>query len=424
MADINIKFNLKQPKEDKPTPIRLSISWHGNRLITNTGESVPPKYWNTSQQVRATKDYPQYSQINKRLIEIKAKVSEIYHQLKTLGEDVGKSEIKEQIDIFLNRATTSDVPTDFLSFIDYYIESKRGTINPQTKRLRSERTFSKYNRVKKLCLEINPYIDFRHFNESFYTDHYERLMHKKGFSLNTIGKYTRTLKTLLGAAAKPKFGVNKYNHYLEYPVLEVESHSIALNKSEIDAMYKLNLVDRPYLDRVRDMFVIGCKTGLRFSDIYAIQKHHIEGDLIHLQTYKGTTKVIIPILAETRSILLKYDYKLPSSISNQKFNDYVKEVGKLAGINNIERSSIDRATGEDVEFKHKYELISTHTARRSFCTNMYNDKVPTLDICSITGHKTETEFLKYLKVDKSDHALRVLQMITDIESTKPMYANG
>ena len=70
-------------------------------------------------------------------------------------------------------------------------------------------------------------------------------MHKKGFSLNTIGKYTRTLKTLLGAAAKPKFGVNKYNHYLEYPVLEVESHNIALNKAEIDAMYKLDLADKP-----------------------------------------------------------------------------------------------------------------------------------------------------------------------------------
>lgn len=424
MADINIKFNLKDTKAIKPTPIRLSISWHGNRLITNTGESVPPKYWNTTQQVRATKDYPQYSQINKRLNEIKARVSEIYHQLKAVGEDVGKSEIKEQIDIFLNRVTTSDVPTDFLSFVDYFIESKRGTINPQTKRLRSERTFSKYNRVKKLCLEINPYIDFRHFNESFYTDHYERLMHKKAFSLNTIGKYSRTLKTILGAAAQPKYGVNRYNHYLEYPVLEVESHNIALNKSEIDAMYKLDLADKPYLDRVRDMFVIGCKTGLRFSDIYAIQKHHIEGDLIHLQTYKGTTKVIIPILAETRSILSKYDYKLPSSISNQKFNDYVKEVGKLAGIDNIERTSIDRATGEDVEYKPKYELISTHTARRSFCTNMYNDDVPTLAICSMTGHKTETEFLKYLKVDKSDHALRVLQIIRDIESIKPMYANG
>jgi integrase len=424
MADINIKFNLKQPKADKPTPIRLSISWHGNRLITNTGESIPPKYWNTSQQVRATKDYPQGSKINKRLNEIKAKVSEIYHELKTAGEDVGKYEIKEQIDIFLNRATTSDVPTDFLSFVEYYIESKRGTINPQTKRLRSERTFSKYNRVKSLCLEINKYIDFRHFNESFYTDYYERLMHKKGFSLNTIGKYTRTLKTLLGAAAKPKFGVNKYNFYLEYPVLEVESRNIALNKSEIDAMYKLDLTDKPYLDRVRDMFVIGCKTGLRFSDIYAIQKHHIEGDLICLRTYKGTVKVTIPILKETRAILAKYDCQLPDSISNQKFNDYVKEVGKLAGLDTIERTSIDRATGEDVEFKPKYKLISTHTARRSFCTNMYNDDIPVLAICAMTGHKTETEFLKYLKVDKSDHALRVLKMITEIESNKSMYANG
>ena len=96
MADINIKFNLKQPNGSKPTPIRVSISWQGNRLITNTGESVHPKYWNMSQQVKATKDLPQYSQINKRLNEIRAKVSEIYHQLKTVSEDIGKSEIKER----------------------------------------------------------------------------------------------------------------------------------------------------------------------------------------------------------------------------------------------------------------------------------------------------------------------------------------
>ena len=78
MADINIKFNLKQPKANKPTPIRVSISWQGNRLIINTGETVHPKYWNMSQQVRTSKDFPQYSQINKRLNEIKAEVSKLY----------------------------------------------------------------------------------------------------------------------------------------------------------------------------------------------------------------------------------------------------------------------------------------------------------------------------------------------------------
>lgn len=424
MADINIKFNLKQPKGNRPTPIRASISWHGKRLIISTGESIHPKYWNISQQVRATKDYPQYSQINKRLSEIRAKISEIYHQLKTIGEDIGKYEIKEQIDIFLNRATKSEVPTDFLSFVDYYITSKRGTINPRSKRTYSERTFSKYLRVKKLCLEINKYIDFRHFNESFYEDYYERLMHKKGFSLNTIGKYTKTLKTLLGAAAKPKFGVNRHNHYLDYPVLEVEADNVALNKAEIDAMYKLDLAHKPHLDRARDVFIIGCKTGLRYSDMYSIQNHNIAGDLIRLKTYKGVINATIPILTETRSILSKYNNQLPKRISNQKLNEYIKEVGKLAGLNNEERKSIIRGTGEEVKFLPKYQLISSHTARRSFCTNMYNDDVPIMAICAMTGHKTETEFLKYLKVDKGDHALRVLKMMNELESTKPMYANG
>jgi len=132
MADINIKFNLKQPKADKETPIRLAISWQGERLITNTGESVPPKYWNTSQQVRATKEYPQYSQINKRLTEIMAKVSEIYHRLKTVGEYVPKSELKEELDIYFNRTTIGEsVPKDFLKFVDYIVAQQERACKPK-----------------------------------------------------------------------------------------------------------------------------------------------------------------------------------------------------------------------------------------------------------------------------------------------------
>lgn len=425
MADINIKFNLKDPKATKPTPIRISISWQGNRLITNSGESVPPKHWSESQKVKGTKDYPQFSNINKRLGEIESKIKEIYHEIKKVGEGVGKPELKNEIDIFLNRIQSNEVPRDFLNFVNFYIEKKKGTINRQTKRLYSDRTFSKYRRAKSLCVEVNRYIDFKSFDENFYTDKFEKLMISKNFSLATIGKYTESLKTILLAAAESPYNVNKYNHFKKYPVLTGTSSKIYLTDFEIDDMYKLDLAYKPSIERVRDMFVIACQTGFRFSDLYSIRKHHIDGDFIELQTYKTNAVVTVGILSETREILEKYNYSLPKEITNQKFNEFIKEVGKLAGLDNQIRTSITRATGEDIEFKPKYELISTHTARRSFCTNLYNKGIDTISIIAQTGHKSETMLLKYLKVEPREHAQRTMDKIKELKSQiKPMYANG
>lgn len=425
MADINIKFNLKDPKATKPTPIRISISWQGNRLITNSGESVPPKHWSESQKVKGTKDYPQFSNINKRLGEIESKIKEIYHEIKKVGEGVGKPELKNEIDIFLNRIQSNEVPRDFLNFVNFYIEKKKGTINRQTKRLYSDRTFSKYRRAKSLCVEVNRYIDFKSFDENFYTDKFEKLMISKNFSLATIGKYTESLKTILLAASESPYNVNKYNHFKKYPVLTGTSSKIYLTDFEIDDMYKLDLAYKPSIERVRDMFVIACQTGFRFSDLYSIRKHHIDGDFIELQTYKTNAVVTVGILSETREILEKYNYSLPKEITNQKFNEFIKEVGKLAGLDNQIRTSITRATGEDIEFKPKYELISTHTARRSFCTNLYNKGIDTISIIAQTGHKSETMLLKYLKVEPREHAQRTMDKIKELKSQiKPMYANG
>ena len=101
---------------------------------------------------------------------------------------------------------------------------------------------------------------------------------------------------------------------------------------------------------------------------------------------------------------------MPKPISNQKFNDYLKEAAKEAEINSIFVKTVNE-NGMRIEKKYpKHEIISTHAARRSFCTNAFKDGIPTLHIMSISGHKTEKAFLKYIKVDGEEHAKKVLQM--------------
>ena len=427
MADININFNLKYSSSKTQSPIILVLRWKGNRLKVSIGETINPKFWftpnkdehgrkikTTNQRAKIVKDLPTAAKLNRRLDEIEYNVKLIYSELKKVGDEVSRNELKKELDIYFGRTSRMDIPKDFNGYIQYLISSKEGLINPKTKRLYSPRTFSKYKYIKNVCNEIDPYIEFKDFTENFYSLKFEKHLIAKKQSLNTIGKYSQTLKSILAAAYKD--GVHKNHYYKEYPVHREETVNIYLNDAEINQMFDLDLTHIPHLERIRDMFVIGAQTGLRFSDLYSIRKRHINDEVITLKTYKTGTTVEIPIFPKTRALLEKYDYKLPTAISNQKFNEYIKEVGKLVGIDTITRKTVLRATGEDVDHKKKYELITTHTMRRSFCTNLYLADYPILGICAISGHATETEFIKYVKVTKKENAKSLLEFMKEREN--------
>jgi integrase len=123
--------------------------------------------------------------------------------------------------------------------------------------------------------------------------------------------------------------------------------------------------------------------------------------------FNRSIQVIIPCNPVIFQIFEKYQHNsnmLPRTISNQKFNEYIKEVCKLAELNEVGRLSSKP--------KNKlWQLVSSHTARRSFATNFYLQGFPTIDLMRITGHKTERSFLKYIRVTKLDTAKRLSEHI-------------
>jgi len=195
----------------------------------------------------------------------------------------------------------------------------------------------------------------------------------------------------------------------EFKTISEEVETIYLNEQELQKIYNIDLSNNKRLDAVRDLFIIGCYTGLRFSDLKQIQlEHFINDQFIKISTIKTGETVVIPLHWTVRKILKKYKNKLPRIISNQKMNDYIKVVGEIAEINEM---VIIRETkgGLRIDKKHKkYSLITVHTARRSFATNMFLADVPTLSIMKITGHKTERAFLKYIKVSPEENAKKLL----------------
>jgi len=161
---------------------------------------------------------------------------------------------------------------------------------------------------------------------------------------------------------------------------------------------------------VRDLFLIGCYTGLRFSDFVKIPANciDIENRLIRIKTHKTGKSVVIPIHKTVLNILAKYQGKtensLPPALSNAKMNEYLKDVAEKAELNEI--ISKAKTKGGLTLHKHfkQHELVCTHTARRSFATNTYKMGVPIYDIMAITGHTREQTFKNYIKITAAESA--------------------
>ncbi len=197
------------------------------------------------------------------------------------------------------------------------------------------------------------------------------------------------------------------------PALKVsweEVHNVYLNESELAHLWALDLSNQPRLERVRDLFLVGCWTGLRFSDFTNLRPENIIGSIAQIQTQKTGEVVTIPIHPIVRQILNKYSGNLPREISNQKMNGYLKEISQLASFDEKGIATITKGGSKTSSFKAKWERVSTHTARRSFATNQYKAGFPSILLMKITGHKTEKAFLKYIKVDQEEAAQQLAKL--------------
>jgi integrase len=193
-----------------------------------------------------------------------------------------------------------------------------------------------------------------------------------------------------------------------------------LTEHELDALNDLDLSKQPRLRKARDLFLLGAWTGLRFHDLSTLNDQHIDSDRIRIRSNKTGRRVVIPLHPMVREILAR-NGGVPSPISNQKLNAYIKEVGAMVpSLSHKIAIGITKGGILKEIIKPKYELISTHTARRSFASNLYRQGHPAHSIMAITGHRTEGAFLRYIRLEAEEHAdlLAVSPLFT--RSTRPL----
>lgn len=419
MAKIN--FYLRDGKASKETPIILFLFYNRERTKIPTGKTIHPKYWNSlDQSVRTTKEFPQGKLINEFLRQAQEFVESTIFQLEI---DLQRSPEREeliaaiQLESHQSMGTAKKAKTlGFFEVFEQFIEESLNGIRLDDNGKRfNYRTIQKYRTCFTLIKEFHRNTPFTF--ETIDLEVYNKLrtyLNSKNYRPNTVGKYIQTLKVFLAYATEKGFSKNDFYKSKKFKAPKEEGFSIYLTEEELTSLSELDLNTQTHFDRVRDLFLVGCWTGLRFSDFTSIKPQNIDGDYLRITQVKTNHKIVVPILPVFRQILNKYEGKfknpLPPTISNQKMNAYLKEIAKMSP--KLQHLIHDEITMGGVKKKielQKWEMVTTHTARRSFATNMYKSGYPSISLMKITGHRTEKAFLLYIKVTPEDSAQRLLE---------------
>lgn len=377
-------------------------------LVPNT--SIHPKFWDKVRQ-RASVDRSNpthHIKVNQLLDDISGTIMEIYRDFN--AGCISPKDLELELAYRMKwqprpepESETNTTPTLF-EFIDLYCRERDGGKRGTEKILQ---TWA--NLLKAFSMErYRRLLDYHDIDATFFAA-FRKWCYAppRSHSINYFHKGTTVIRQFMREAERRKFHDNR--DYQFFTVKKMATTKIALSFEELETLYNLDLSGHPGLIQSRDLFLIGCYTGLRFSDFSRIQAENVEqGEdgrkYITIVTQKTGTLVTIPLLPIPEALLQKYGYNAPK-LTNQYLNRNLKELGKLAGLTG-KMFVINTAGGvRNDEILEKSELLSSHVARRSFATNFYKQgKTPIHDLMRITGHATEKQFMQYIKIDGKESA--------------------
>jgi integrase len=400
---IGLTKGLRNIKSKTPTIVYVYITLNNQRVIINTKLKALPAEWDFNKhQFKVNRRTQEGLEQNQILNYICAEIEEICRKFYLANKKITPKAVKAEYE--RRQANSGKDKVDFFQFYKGYIEEcvglkKHGTIQIYR---------SAYNLLKQMSADLKIEIEFETFGPEFNNLLIKYLQEKRNSSVNTIAKYQKVIRTIMNESLERNLHNNLQFKSSKCKRLSEKVEKIFLTKDEIKQLRLLNLNDEPKLDVVRDLFLIGCYTSLRYSDYSTIVKSNIikneQGLFFSIMTKKTNQKVVIPIHPVVKKILKKYNYQLPKSPCNQITNQRLKKVGLLAGINtDVEITKTIGGVMTSIVYK-KYELMTTHVARRSMITNAFRAGIAELAIRKMSGHKSAAVFESYVRVTEEMNA--------------------
>lgn len=403
---MRLTFYLDRPQAPR-TALMLNVAVKGQRLRFSTGISIDPKHWNAERQEPKSTD-PHVNVNSRRLRSIEQFVVELYHAQPTeRGQLFDVPKFREAINTFLSpdgrQSGSQGIEADFERFITSYtlrsssglVTMKRpGTRSIQTYRLTLEsiQTWAKTRRRR---------LDYERIDLDFYVDYTQWLSSTRNLTDASVSNYIKVIKTFMKWARQQ--GLHNSTTYESFYRDSRYGDTIALSVDEIRTIRDLDLTEKPRLARVRDHFLLQVYTGMRYGDLCRLEPRHFDegAGIIRFVTQKTDTKCIIPITRPLATLLERYPSRLFEFASDVKQNQYLKELGKLAGFDQPVTVSSYRGGQRVEEVKAKHELLTTHVARRSFASTSIRFGVPESVIGMVTGHSAKGMLQQhYIRLDE------------------------
>lgn len=404
-----IKVLLKSKNNPSPIYIRLTDGRNID-VMAKTKYNINPDDWSVVKQQPKSLNDIHYSNMDSDLVKLKSTLLKHYNDSKN-NVLINTQWLKD----FLNPAITiveeNTIPNTLVEYIDYYIDYRKHELNytsiQKFRVIQSKmKRFEEYRKKTILIAEI----DDRFKNE--FVSYYK----SQSYAQNTMQRELVMIKTFCKHARF--LGLETHNQLDSLRLDRAKVEKIYLTFEELESIENIEkekLTDS--LENAKDWLIISCYTGQRVSDFLRFTKEMIRvenGKHLLEFTQKKTNKIMtIPLHKKVLEILEKRGGEFPYSISDQKYNDYIKTVCEIAeidklvvGSKKVETKPKSGVFRKKTDMYKKYELVSSHIGRRSFATNFYG-KIPTTYLIYVTGHATETMFLTYIGKSNKDIAMEL-----------------
>ena len=405
----NIIFALESRKKNgvpviENVPIRMRVIFASHRIEFTTGYRIDAAKWDADKQrVKngcTNKLKQSASDINTVLLRYYTIMQEVFKEYEVKDIMPTPQEIKDSFNNKVN--PTEEVQEEQKGFWEIFNEfvSECGKQNNWT-----DSTYEKFAAVKNHIKEFRAEPTFVYFDEEGLNNYVDFLRKTKDMRNSTIGKQLGFLKWFIRWAFKKGYHQNIAFETFKPKLKNTPKKVIFLTWDELNKLKACNIPqNKQYLERVRDVFLFCCFTGLRYSDVYNLRTSDVKADHIEITTVKTADSLVIELNNHSKTILEKYKdvhfegNKVLPVISNQKMNDYLKELGELAEINEPIRETYYKGNQRIDEVTPKYALLGTHAGRRTFICNALALGIPAQVVMKWTGHSDYKAMKPYIDI--------------------------
>lgn len=364
--------------------IRLVASHNGKQYKMYTGLTIDPELWNK----------------DAKSVQAKCRDRKVWEKLRTIHLRASEKEVWVDSDTDVTRvmeyAITGKMPdakspagVKKLTFWEYFGEwADRDCSQSRQKKLC-------YNNIARL---MGKDFDWEDVDSAFHFRLVQK-MQSEDFGINYQWKMVSQLKTVMNEGRKLKYHSNL--DYQDFKTRREDVDTIYLTKEEVERLWSYE--PRYELERkARDLFLLGVYSCARFSDYSRLSMDMIHDGVVRFNQVKTSASVLIPASPRLLSILERNGGAAPH-LAQQHLNEWIKRVCKEVGIDDIVEITKSTGVKRTTEMKRKYELVSSHTARRTGITLLYMTGIPLHQVMLISGHKDEDSIRHYLRLTKEEN---------------------